>query len=121
MRCRYGTACGSKRVSEATKSLSMGTKFGDESYPLANASGFVPMPRFIFISRRTLQLLLAACCALSCQISAQSQNAPAQQQTDEVIRVNTELVQTDVMVFDKKGRFVDGLRPAEFKLSLDGQ
>lgn len=59
---------------------------------------------------------------MSSQISAQSQSPPQPTpQTDEVIRVNTELVQTDVMVFDKKGRFVEGLRPAEFKLSLDGQ
>lgn len=55
--------------------------------------------------------------ALLC-VPTQSQNPP---QPDDVIRVSTELVQTDVMVFDKKGRFVDGLRPEQFKLSLDGQ
>jgi VWFA-related protein len=55
-------------------------------------------------------------------VSAQSQSPPQRPpQTDEVIRVNTELVQTDVMVFDKKGHFVDGLRPEQFKLILDGQ
>ncbi len=55
-------------------------------------------------------------------VSAQSQSPPQRPpQTDEVIRVNTELVQTDVMVFDKKGHFVDGLRPSQFKLILDGQ
>ncbi len=40
---------------------------------------------------------------------------------DEVIRVNTNLVQTDVMVFDKKGRFVDGLEREQFGLRVDGQ
>jgi VWFA-related protein len=40
---------------------------------------------------------------------------------EDVVRVSTELVQTDVMVFDKKGVFVDGLKPEQFKLSLDGQ
>lgn len=35
------------------------------------------------------------------------------------MRVNTELVQTDVMVFDKKGLFVDGLRPEQFELKID--
>jgi VWFA-related protein len=52
--------------------------------------------------------------------SGQTQN-PSKQPPDDVIRINTELVQTDVMVFDKKGNFVDGLRPEQFHLSLDGQ
>jgi VWFA-related protein len=42
-------------------------------------------------------------------------------QDDEVLRIKTELVQTDVMVFDKQGRFVEGLRPEQFELSLDGK
>ena len=33
---------------------------------------------------------------------------------DDVVRVNTELVQTDVMVFDKAGRFVRGLKADSF-------
>ncbi len=37
------------------------------------------------------------------------------------MRVNTELVQTDVMVFDKKGNFVDGLRPDQFELKIDSK
>lgn len=44
--------------------------------------------------------------------------APTQ---DDVIRVNTELVQTDVTVFDKKGRFVDGLSASDFELVIDGK
>ena len=40
---------------------------------------------------------------------------------DDVIRVNTELVQTDVTVFDKKGRFVDGLTATDFELVIDGK
>ncbi|MGH9881775.1 MAG: VWA domain-containing protein, partial [Pyrinomonadaceae bacterium] len=42
-------------------------------------------------------------------------------EADTVIRVNTELVQTDVMVFDKKGRFVEGLQPEQFELSVNGK
>jgi len=38
---------------------------------------------------------------------------------DEVIRVNTELVQTDLMVFDKAGRFVPGLKADSFELIVD--
>jgi VWFA-related protein len=38
-----------------------------------------------------------------------------------VVRVNTDLVQTDVMVFDKQGRFVDGLKREQFELTIDGK
>src|SRR5688572_6972370 len=38
---------------------------------------------------------------------------------DDVVRVNTELVQTDIMVFDKKGRFVPGLKADSFELRVD--
>ncbi|HEV2828167.1 MAG TPA: VWA domain-containing protein [Pyrinomonadaceae bacterium] len=43
-----------------------------------------------------------------------------QNQTD-VLRVYTELVQTDVMVFDKQGRFANGLTAADFELRIDGK
>lgn len=49
-----------------------------------------------------------------------TQNKPAVQD-DDVLRIKTELVQTDVTVFDKQGRFVEGLRPEQFELSLDGK
>jgi VWFA-related protein len=51
----------------------------------------------------------------------QQSRQPSPAQSDDVIRINTELVQTDVMVFDRQGRFVDGLRPEEFELSMDGK
>jgi VWFA-related protein len=44
-----------------------------------------------------------------------------QQPTDDVIRINTELVQTDATVLDKQGRFVDNLRPEQFELLVDGK
>lgn len=51
--------------------------------------------------------------------------APVSSQTptnqDEVVRVYTELVQTDVMVFDKKGEFVNGLTRENFELKIDGK
>jgi VWFA-related protein len=40
---------------------------------------------------------------------------------DEVVKVFTELVQTDVMVFDKQGRFVNGLAKDNFEIKVDGQ
>ena len=41
--------------------------------------------------------------------------------TDDVIRISTELVQTDVMVFDKDGKFVNDLKQDQFELLVDGQ
>lgn len=37
----------------------------------------------------------------------------------DVIKFDTSLVQTDVMVFDKNGKFVDGLKPEQFQLKVD--
>ena len=37
------------------------------------------------------------------------------------MRVNTQLVQTDVMVFDKSGKFIEGLKPEHFELKVDGR
>lgn len=44
---------------------------------------------------------------------------PAQGGT--TIRVSVGLVQTDVMVFDRKGRFVDNVNQGEFELRVDGK
>lgn len=60
-------------------------------------------------------------CALVAFATTYGQTAPPQQQDDDVVRVNTELVQTDVTVFDKKGRFVDQLKPEQFQLVIDDQ
>ncbi len=46
---------------------------------------------------------------------------PSRPQQDEVVRVYTDLVQTDVMVFDKEGRFVNGLTRDNFELKIDGK
>lgn len=43
------------------------------------------------------------------------------QDPSEVLRVYTELVQTDVMVFDKAGKFVPGLTREDFELKIDGK
>src|SRR3954452_10505192 len=45
----------------------------------------------------------------------------SQEQSDDVIRVKTELVQTDVTVVDKRGRFVGGLRADDFELRVDSK
>jgi VWFA-related protein len=59
---------------------------------------------------------------LPLQASAQTPSpTPPPPPPDEVIRINTELVQTDVMVFDKKGSFVNGLKPEQFELTIEGK
>jgi VWFA-related protein len=45
----------------------------------------------------------------------------SQQPREDVVRVFTELVQTDVMVFDKQGKFVNGLKKEDFELKIDGK
>lgn len=52
--------------------------------------------------------------------STLAQTTPPQKQ-DDVVRVYTELVQTDVMVFDKQGKFVNGLTADKFELKIDGK
>jgi VWFA-related protein len=44
-----------------------------------------------------------------------------QPESQDVVRFDTSLVQTDVMVFDKNGRFVDGLKPEQFQLKIDNK
>lgn len=74
------------------------------------------------IRRSTNCLLILACLVLgAASIPAQSQPERPKADQDDVIRVNTELVQTDVMVFDKKGHFVEGLKPDQFALKVDNK
>ncbi len=54
-------------------------------------------------------------------ISVPTLTALAQQKPDDVIRVSTDLVQTDFMVFDKQGNFVDGLKRDQFVFKVDGK
>jgi VWFA-related protein len=46
---------------------------------------------------------------------------PAPSPRPDVIRTNTELVQTAITVLDKKGNFVDGLQRDQFELIVDGK
>ncbi|MFL6337339.1 MAG: VWA domain-containing protein [Pyrinomonadaceae bacterium] len=72
---------------------------------------------------RLAHALFAALCLLA-PVSAQQPDAPAppaEKDDEEVVRISTELVQTDVMVFDGSGKFVDGLKPEQFELRVDGK
>jgi VWFA-related protein len=46
---------------------------------------------------------------------------PTEKQVDDVVRVNTALVQTDVTVVDKRGNFVEGLNSDQFELRVDAR
>ena len=71
----------------------------------------VPSFRLLFFS--------AACWA--CAVTGFAQEQPPPRQGTDVVRVNTALVQTDVMVFDKQGAFVDGLKRDQFVLKINGK
>ena len=49
------------------------------------------------------------------------QPTPSPRPSDDVVRVYTELVQTDVMVFNKQGQFVKDLTRDNFELRIDGK
>src|SRR6188474_1420923 len=52
---------------------------------------------------------------------AQTTPTPTPRSQDDVVRVYTELVQTDVMVFDRQGKFVNDLKREDFELRIDGK
>jgi VWFA-related protein len=52
-------------------------------------------------------------------VAQQPQATPGQ--SEDVVRVNTALVQTDVTVFDRRGTFVEDLKREQFVLRVDGR
>ncbi len=67
-------------------------------------------------------LFLLVCLAAALLAQAQKPaSGQKKQQADHTIRVNVSLVQTDVMVFDKQGKFVPDLKLDQFELRIDGK
>lgn len=64
-----------------------------------------------------IALSLAAGCLFAAPAFSQTQPKPP----DDVVKVSTELVQSDFMVFDKQGNFIDGLKREDFVLKIDGK
>ena len=79
---------------------------------------FMLLSRNLYRLAVSLSLLFAL--AVGSATHAQTTPKPAKPQ-DDVVRVYTELVQTDVMVFDKEGKFVNGLTRDNFQLLIDGK
>ncbi|HJU55387.1 MAG TPA: VWA domain-containing protein [Pyrinomonadaceae bacterium] len=75
---------------------------------------------FVVVRACALFSLLVAFGPLLTSAQAQQPQEPAGQD-DDVIRISTDLVQTDVTVFDKQGRFVDNLQRDQFELKVDGK
>jgi VWFA-related protein len=69
---------------------------------------------------RAFASLLASVCLLA-SARAQQPQPSSQKDDEEVVRINSEIVQTDVMVFDRDGKFVEGLKPEQFDLKVDGR
>ena len=69
-------------------------------------------------SRASAFFLILSLCA-RIPVAGQTQN-PTQDQ-DELVKVNTELVQAAVTVLDKAGRFVENLKAEQFELRVDGR
>lgn len=68
---------------------------------------------------RNLGLLAGLTCILLAVQVTPGQSEP--QYKDDVVRIYTQLVQTDLMVFDAKGRPVHGLKRENFELRVDGK
>ncbi len=67
---------------------------------------------------RTRSLSTAIALCLLCSALARAQQTEPE---EDVVRITSELVQTDVAVFDKRGRFVEDLRPEQFELQVNGR
>jgi len=70
--------------------------------------------RYVFCA-----LFLCTLACLSAVLSAAQDAQPSSDTSQEVIRVNVNLVQLNVAVTDNKGNYVTGLRPQDFAITED--
>jgi VWFA-related protein len=77
----------------------------------------------MLLKNRFSKFLAAATAALFifAQAAHGQREGDKAQGAEDVVRINTELVQTSVSVQDKKGKFVDGLKKEDFELKVDGK
>ena len=70
-------------------------------------------------TRLPIAIIFVACVSANTIALAQSQTKPADQ--DEPVRLRTELVQVQVVVTDKQGRVIEGLKKDDFELLEQGR
>jgi VWFA-related protein len=75
--------------------------------------------KLLLLSTATCLLLFPATIFGQTKPEQKPPEPPPQGDVEDVIKFDTSLVQTDVMVFDKKGRFVNGLKPEQFQLKIN--
>jgi VWFA-related protein len=73
------------------------------------------------VSQITLLIIFHCIVTICSTANAQQNQPPATPMPDDVVRINTDIVQTDVIALDKQGRFVDNLRREQFELLVDGK
>ncbi len=71
--------------------------------------------------RNTLTSLLVILLLASPAVRAQNPAPSPQDADEETIRISTNLVLTDVSVFDRQGKFVGDLQQSDFELKVDGK
>src|SRR6185295_19425692 len=83
------------------------------------SSEFSKIKKTKSIALPCLAMALLVCLLIDSRVG-HGQTTQKSQEPSDVLRVYTDIVQTDVMVFDKQGRFVDGLKSSDFDLRIDG-
>lgn len=63
-------------------------------------------------------LFATLCLAVPKAVIAQAPDRPSE---SDVLRINADLIQTELTVLDSKGKFVDGLTANQFELKVDGK
>ena len=69
---------------------------------------------------RTLFFLALLCSGVLVAYGQGPKSIQTPPDANDVVRISTDLIQTDVMVFDQQGRSVDGLQREQFQLRVDG-
>lgn len=67
------------------------------------------------------RIILCVCLLTASALAQVAQNPRPATHGDDVVKVYTDLVQTDVTVVDRQGRFVNGLKREDFELRIDGK
>lgn len=81
----------------------------------------IKMAKFVGLACAAVCFLVFVLLSSQVGHSQTPQKSDGEQDQPEVVRVYTELVQTDVTVVDRQGNFVNGLKREDFELRIDGK